>query len=274
MQNCFQYVGSTMSTPDSDATLKCICGVYRAHILNAEREGGDDHQDYRIFNDLESQQRSSQQKRTSKKGFNAPVFVVMPPAPALEEITAFFRDAFYAAKMEPDCMIITLIYIERLIKTTEGKLRPRVSNWRSILFSCMVLASKVWDDLSMWNVDFSETCPTGVEFSLQRINELEIYLLATLEYEVKVPAGEYAKYYFLLRSMVIKSGLGGEKMKACDPLDIEGAKRLQHMSSLFQHKAISRRDLMTSISTRNFQQMSSGSVTARGKVQLEHVVKM
>ncbi len=227
-----------MSTPDSDATLKCICGVYRAHILNSERDDDEDGHDYRIFNDLESQQKPSQNKRTSKKGFSAPVFVVKPSPPALEEITAFFRDVFYAAKMEPDCMIITLIYVERLIKTTEGKLRPRTSNWRSILFSCMVLASKVWDDLSMWNVDFSETCPTGVEFSLQRINELEIALLATLDYQVKVPAGEYAKYYFLLRSMLIKSGLGGEKMKASDPLDIEGAKRLQHMSSLFQHKGV------------------------------------
>lgn len=229
---------------------------------------GNDDQEYRIFNDLESQQ-----KRSSKKGFSAPVFVVKPPPPSFDDITAFFRDVFYAAKMEPDCLIITLIYIERLIKTTDGKLRPRTSNWRSILFSCMVLASKVWDDLSMWNIDFSETCPTGVQFSLQRINELEIALLTTLDYEVKVPAGEYAKYYFLLRSMLIKSGLGGENMKASDPLDVEGAKRLQHLSSLFQHKATSRRDLMTSISTRNVQQQLSGA-SAKGKVQLEHVVRM
>ncbi len=277
LTNCvviLQYVGSTMSTPDSDATLKCICGVYRAHILNSEKDGDEDGQDYPIFNDLESQQKRSQHKRAFKKGFSAPVFVVKPPPPALEEITAFFRDVFYASKMESDCMIISLIYVERLIKTTEGKLRPRTSNWRSILFSCMVLASKVWDDLSMWNVDFSETCPTGVEFSLQRINELEIALLATLDYQVKVPAGEYAKYYFLLRSMLIKSGLGGEKMKASDPLDIEGAKRLQHMSSLFQHKATSRRDLMTSISSKNFEQTANRSGTAKGKVQLEHVVRM
>jgi hypothetical protein len=45
---------------------------------------------------------------------------------------------------------MSLIYVERLIKTTEGGLRPRSSNWRSVLFSCMILASKVWDDMSMW----------------------------------------------------------------------------------------------------------------------------
>ena len=98
--------------------------------------------------------------------------------------------------MEVDCIIISLIYIERLIKLTDGKLTPSSNNWRSILFSCMVLASKVWDDLSMWNCDFSKIGPGGVTFSLSRTNELEIALLLALEYKVKVNASEYAKYYF------------------------------------------------------------------------------
>lgn len=70
--------------------------------------------------------------------------------PSLEDITAFYRDVFRKSQMETDCIIMTLIYVERLIRRTEGRLRPRSSNWRSILFSCMILASKVWDDLSMW----------------------------------------------------------------------------------------------------------------------------
>lgn len=49
---------------------------------------------------------------------------------------------------------MSLVYVERLVKSSSGKLRPNVENWRSILFSCMVLSSKVWDDLSMWNADF------------------------------------------------------------------------------------------------------------------------
>jgi Cyclin, N-terminal domain len=138
--------------------------------------------------------------------------------------------------MEHDCIIMSLIYVERLIKQTQGSLRPRSSNWRSVLFSCMVLASKVWDDLSMWNADFSQTCPAGVEFSLARINELEIAVLNALEYKTKVVASEYAKYYFLLRSMLIKSGLGGDDMKTMNPLDIEGAKRLQQVSTRFQSR--------------------------------------
>jgi hypothetical protein len=101
----------------------------------------------------------------------------------------------------------------------------------------MVLASKVWDDLSMWNADFSQTCPAGVKFSLKRVNELEVAVLSALKYKVKIPASEYAKYYFLLRAMLLKSGLGSKDIKTMNPLDVEGAKQLQQISSQYQSVA-------------------------------------
>lgn len=51
---------------------------------------------------------------------------------------------------------MTLIYCERLIKDTRGRLCIRYDNWRPILFACLVMSSKVWDDMSMWNADFSQ----------------------------------------------------------------------------------------------------------------------
>jgi hypothetical protein len=38
----------------------------------------------------------------------------------------------------------------------------------------------------------------------------------------------------LLRSMLIKSGLGSDDLKSMNPLDVEGAKQLQHVSSQYQ----------------------------------------
>ena len=75
----------------------------------------------------------------------------------------------------------SLIYIER--------------NWHSILFLCMVLASKVWDDLSMWNCEFSKIGPLGVTFSLSRMKALDAAQLRALEYKhnVKVGTSAYAK---------------------------------------------------------------------------------
>jgi WW domain len=142
------YVGTTMSAPDKDATIKCICGVFRSHILSSNLDTlyNPDTDPYKIFNDHESDQSVSSASgsiRQSRKSKAAPV------VPSLDEITKFYRDVFFKAQMEADCIIMSLIYVERLIKKTAGRLRPRSTNWHSLLFSCMILSSKVWDDLSM-----------------------------------------------------------------------------------------------------------------------------
>lgn len=278
------YVGSTMSAPDKDATIRCVCAVYRAHILQSaldddEEEDAPPAEQYRLFHDSD---------RNGKDRIGS--FDSTPtPAPSLEDITHFYRDVFGRAQMESDCIIMSLIYVERLVKVTEGALRPRTTNWRSILFSCMVMSSKVWDDLSMWNADFSQACPAGVVFSLQRVNELELAVLSALQYEVKVPASEYAKYYFLLRSMLIKSGLGSEDLTTMNPLDVEGAKQLEHVSSQYQASVASMSDLQKAATNRcksagtnasSFREGRKGASIAssipehRSKVGLEHVVHM
>eukprot|EP00527_Entomoneis_sp_CCMP2396_P001466 CAMPEP_0198139748 /NCGR_PEP_ID=MMETSP1443-20131203/2994_1 /TAXON_ID=186043 /ORGANISM="Entomoneis sp., Strain CCMP2396" /LENGTH=255 /DNA_ID=CAMNT_0043801953 /DNA_START=64 /DNA_END=831 /DNA_ORIENTATION=- len=255
-----------MAAPDIDATIKCVCGVIRAHILQSETDL-EYCDEYSIFNDLEAHQR----KGTGRSGLRGRGG---PERPSLDQLTKFYRDVFQRAQMESDCIIMSLIYVERLVKCTSGQLRPRASNWRSVVFSSMVLASKVWDDLSMWNGDFSQTCPAGVTFSLQRINELELAVLGALGYVVKVPASEYAKYYFLLRAMLIKSGLAGEEMKQMNPLDVEGAARLQAVSSKYQ-RAASMRQVGNSAGPR------SKSLTIelepsmqKAKIGLEHLVEM
>ena len=52
-------------------------------------------------------------------------------------------------------------------------------------------------------------------------------MLDALKFTIRVSASEYAKYYFLLRSMIAKLGLHKEDPNYCKPLDIIGAKRLQ-----------------------------------------------
>ena len=191
--------------------------------------------------------------------------------PSLEEITYFYRFVFNKAQMECDCIIMSLIYVERLLRETKGGVRPNAHNWRSVLFSCMVLASKVWDDLSMWNADFSQACPDGVTFSLQRINQLELAVLSCLKYIVKVPASEYAKYYFLMRSMLIRSGLAGQDILSSSPLDVEGARRLEFLTAAYSKKPLStlRRSQSMNESTD-----ASSSPTRGNQVNLEQIVRM
>lgn len=253
---------------------KCVCGVFRSHILSSEHDTSynPDTDIFKVFNDLESEQGGRSFEASSKAKAS-------PKPPSLDEVTSFYRDTFFKAQMEADCIIMSLIYVERLIKKTIGRLRPRSNNWRSLLFSCMILSSKVWDDLSMWNVDFSQSCPPGVSFSLKRINELELAVLNTLSFKVKVPASEYAKYYFLLRSMLIKSGLSGEDLGSLNPLDVQGAVRLQQVSSQFESMSLTRSDALDS--NHRSKSLEVGNVlgnphdhASKPKMGLEQIVKM
>ena len=193
--------------------------------------------------------------------------------PSLEEITYFFRFVFNKAQMESDCIIMSLIYVERLLRATNGGVRPNGRNWRSLLFSCMVMASKVWDDMSMWNADFSQACPIGVVFTVQRINELELAMLNALKYNVKVLASEYAKYYFLTRSMMIRSGLASQDIMTSSPLDMEGAKKLEFQST--NNKAMCKPISLTNRS-KSVGEVDRTSMLkhASDSVSLEQVVKM
>lgn len=197
------------------------------------------YEEYEVFNDEYKMKKSPPNRLDSnaiivEEAYNAIEAMridVEDNIPTLDEITHFYRFVFNKAQMESDCIIMSLIYVERLLRETKGGVRPTIYNWRSILFSCMVLASKVWDDLSMWNADFSHACPKGVKFSLQRINQLELALLNCLQYKVKVESSEYAKYYFLMRSMMIRSGLAGQEiMSNATPLNLQGAKDLAFLS--------------------------------------------
>lgn len=108
------------------------------------------------------------------------------------------------------------------------------------LFACLVMASKVWDDLSMWNVDFSQVCPS---FDLQRVNALELAMLDALKYVVRVSSSEYAKYYFHLRSMMARLGFSvGAGPNAIEPLNLNGARKLQLATERYEQNNRSRQD--------------------------------
>lgn len=78
--------------------------------------------------------------------------------------------------------------------------------------------------------DFSQVYPS---FDLARVNTLELAMLDALKYVIRVPASEYAKYYFHLRSMMVKLGVTKDDPNFIKPLNIDGARRLQLSTERF-----------------------------------------
>lgn len=116
--------------------------------------------------------------------------------PAVKLIYQFLKQVFEVGQFNPECCVISLVYINRLIGVTGVPLTQ--SNWKPVSISALVLAQKVWDDTPLINADFSILYPA---LTVKDINFLERKFLDLLEFKLAVSPSLYAQYYFELRSI-------------------------------------------------------------------------
>ena len=90
------------------------------------------------------------------------------PVPSVHIIATFIENIRQKARLTPQSMVITLIYIDRLEARSEGVLL-HARSWRPVVFASLLLASKVWHDISYWNSDFQSICPM---FNVRNINRM------------------------------------------------------------------------------------------------------
>ncbi|ESO95600.1 hypothetical protein LOTGIDRAFT_144585, partial [Lottia gigantea] len=147
--------------------------------------------------------------------------------PEHKTIYRFVRNLFNAAQLTSECAIVTLVYLERLLTYTEIDIMP--ANWKRIILGAILLASKVWDDQAVWNVDF---CQILKDIAVEDMNELERQFLEALQFNINVPSSIYAKYYFHLRELADAHDL----VFPMEPLSKERALKLEAMSSVCEDK--------------------------------------
>lgn len=115
------------------------------------------------------------------------------------DIYGFLRDVMVNFRLEPEVSVITLFYLERFTELSGIALTP--DNWQRLTITSMMLASKVWNDESFENIEFSQLCPL---YTLDEINAFERIFLKHVSYNMSVKGSEYAKTYFLLRTLGAK----------------------------------------------------------------------
>ncbi|CAI8017690.1 Cyclin-Y-like protein 1, partial [Geodia barretti] len=180
---------STVSLPNLKYTLKCVSLAVFYHIKNRDRTRPP--RTLLIFDEKEHPLTREE----------------VPPhyadyTPDHKIIYKFIKTLFHAAQLTAECAIITLIYLERVLHYADLDLHP--SNWKRILLGAILLASKVWDDQAVWNVDY---CQILRDISVEDMNELERVYLEQLQFNINVASSTYAQYYFDLRSLAEDNGL-------------------------------------------------------------------
>lgn len=119
-----------------------------------------------------------------------------PFRPSVEVVEQYLLNIFKIGQLAPESLIMMTAYLHR-IKEGDKKFDLAPNTWRRTVLIGLVLASKVWEDQAVWNVDFIDLFPFC---SPRDMANLEASLLNLLSFDMALDASEYAKTYFDLRA--------------------------------------------------------------------------
>lgn len=174
------FIKDTLNSPNVDEILRCMSVALLYHIKNGLSASED--KLARVF--------SEKYYPLTKE------YVDVVNLPDVSTIYRFIKLIFRVQKLPPECAILCLAYIERILGGQKIVLHPE--NWRRIVFGSIIIATKVWEDESVWNVDFLDLFPL---LTLNDLNNTENKFLELLQFNVLIHGSEYAKYYFELRAL-------------------------------------------------------------------------
>ncbi|XP_075900585.1 cyclin-Y-like isoform X3 [Nelusetta ayraudi] len=200
---------NTVSQPNLKHAVKSVALAIYYHIKNRDTDGG-------MLLDIFDEKLHPLSKSEVPMDYDH-------HDPEHKQIYRFVRTLFSAAQLTSECAIVTLVYLERLLTYAEIDICP--GNWKRMVLGAILLASKVWDDQAVWNVDY---CQILKDITVEDMNELERQFLELLQFNINVPSSVYAKYYFDLRSLSESNNLSFP----LEPLSRDKAQRLEAISRL------------------------------------------
>jgi len=199
------FMNKNILAPDVAETVKCLSVALYWMIQKSLKVQP------RVFKDVFSEE-------TNPLGDNKTDFATPPTT---DEVHEFLGLIFEAEELSAECAVMSLVYIERLVALTNITLHA--SNWRRICLGAIIVASKVWEDCAVWNVDFQSAFPG---LNAADLGKLEREYLVSLQFHVTLKASIYAKYYFDLRSIAERN----EKNFPLKPMSLEDAQQLEDKS--------------------------------------------
>jgi len=210
------YIDSTISKPKNAELMHCMAVFLTKNIRDYSEATKEDKQYkdvYAIFDE-------ALHPRTSKNANTV-------DKPSEETVEKLVKAIFKVGQLAPESLIMAVAYLERIEKNSRFHLFPY--NWRRTLLSALILASKVWEDQAVWNIDFIELFPLTTPSDL---GQLEKKILALLGFDVSLKASEYAKIYFDIRAQSANH-CSEEHFVELKPLNKDGESKLELQSQQF-----------------------------------------
>jgi hypothetical protein len=112
-----------------------------------------------------------------------------------ESIENYIWLIYSSTKMELECLIPAIIYVQKLLNVQPPRylpmriLRLYSKNWKTVVGMSMMIACKVWDDFNMDNASFHTIIYC---MDLKRCNKLELIFLKMIDFNVAIKGIEYS----------------------------------------------------------------------------------
>lgn len=185
------FLSSTINSPNVKLMIKAVATILQSQLIEDMQLGKtvSSSSDLYFF---------SEEKyiEESPNSFDEQKIELIKKTPSNDEIHDFIEALYNCAQFSPECCILCLIYINRIIALTGISLQP--TNWRPMILVSLMISQKVWDDKYLSNADFAYIYPF---FDSQQLNILEIKFLEMIQYNVFVKGSLYFKYYLELKSV-------------------------------------------------------------------------
>jgi len=207
------FISDTISQPDVEEVLRCMAKKLLAYIKVGAAECQKTYFD--VFNEMIHPITKS--------------VVNFYKLPSEDAVFGFVKFIYVYERMDPECVIMCLAYIERLIEYTGVTID--ISNWRRVTLASWIVSLKAWEELAVYNLDFLG-CFDG-KVTVRDLNFLEMHFLSLIQYNVHMKASDYAKIYFELKNY----SKFDEARFPLKPLTKEKGSVLEKRSSSSQHIA-------------------------------------
>ncbi|XP_078201597.1 cyclin-Y-like protein 2 isoform X2 [Callithrix jacchus] len=178
------FEDSTASCPHFETTLKSV--ALDLYFIIKKREG---YMSFKVFDE-----------HAYTLEYRTELYIVYDPSEKM--IYKFIRTLFYVKKLKVADAIITMVYIQRLIRCAHVYICS--TTWRRIILGAVLVVIKVGSNVAVCNKDL---CRHFEETTVDDLNKLETYFLELINYDTNVSKSVYTRCYFRLRDLVLRYGL-------------------------------------------------------------------